>query len=81
MQAYVKPGGTLLYSTCTINPEENEENAEWFLENYSFEAVSLEACLPEKYAGETGAKGYVQLLPDVHGCDGFFIAKFRRKNG
>lgn len=81
VQAYVKPGGTLLYSTCTINPEENEENAEWFLENYSFEAVSLEACLPEKYAGETGAKGYVQLLPDVHGCDGFFIAKFRRKNG
>lgn len=81
VQAYVKPGGTLLYSTCTINPEENEENAEWFLENYPFEAVSLEACLPEKYAGETGAKGYVQLLPDVHGCDGFFIAKFRRKNG
>lgn len=81
VQSYVKPGGTLLYSTCTINPEENEENAEWFLENYPFEAVSLETCLPEKYAGETGAKGYVQLLPDVHGCDGFFIAKFRRKNG
>lgn len=81
VQSYVKPGGTLLYSTCTINPEENEENAEWFLENYPFEAVSLEDCLPEKYAGETGAKGYVQLLPDVHGCDGFFIAKFRRKNG
>ena len=81
VQSYVKPGGTLLYSTCTINPEENEENAEWFLENYPFEAVSLEDCLPEKYAGETGAKGYVQLLPDVHGCDGFFIAKFRKKNG
>lgn len=81
VQSYVKPGGTLLYSTCTINLEENEENAEWFLENYPFEAVSLETCLPEKYAGETGAKGYVQLLPDVHGCDGFFIAKFRRKNG
>ncbi len=81
VQSYVKPGGTLLYSTCTINLEENEENAEWFLENYPFEAVSLEDCLPEKYAGETGAKGYVQLLPDVHGCDGFFIAKFRRKNG
>lgn len=81
VQSYVKPGGTLLYSTCTINPEENEENAEWFLENYPFEAVSLEDCLLEKYAGETGAKGYVQLLPDIHGCDGFFIAKFRKKNG
>lgn len=81
VQSYVKPGGILLYSTCTINPEENEENARWFLEHYPFEAVSLEDCLPEKYAGETGAEGYVQLLPDVHGCDGFFIAKFRRKNG
>ena len=37
----VQPGGTLIYSTCTINPRENEENVRWFLEHYPFEAESL----------------------------------------
>ncbi len=35
-QRYVKPGGTLVYSTCTVNPQENEDNVEWFLENHPF---------------------------------------------
>jgi len=51
-----------------------------FLENYPFEAVSLEDRLPEELWGESTAKGYLQLLPGVHLCDGFFIAKFRKKN-
>lgn len=44
---YVKPGGTLLYSTCTINPAENEEMVRWIVENLPFEPVSLEGILPE----------------------------------
>ena len=34
VQSYVKPGGKLIYSTCTIDSQENEENAAWFLENF-----------------------------------------------
>lgn len=75
---YVKPGGTLLYSTCTIHKAENENMAEWILQNLPFEPVSLDDCLPEKLHSETTAKGYLQLLPGVHAADGFFIAKFRR---
>ncbi len=79
VQKYVKPGGTLVYSTCTINPDENEENVGWFLQNYDFEAVSLDDCFPEILHSETTAKGYLQLLPGVHESDGFFIAKFKKK--
>ena len=80
-EAYVKPGGTLVYSTCTINRGENEENVRWFLSHFPYEAVSLDDCLPEKLRSETTKQGYLQLLPGVHQCDGFFIAKFRRKIG
>ncbi len=76
---YVRPGGTLLYSTCTIAQEENEENVAWFLEHYPYEPISLDPYLPEELRGETTKKGYLQLLPGVHPCDGFFIAKFRKK--
>lgn len=80
VQAYVKPGGTLVYSTCTINREENEENVGWFAKHYPFEPVSLDDCLPEELQGETTARGCLQLLPGLHACDGFFIAKFRKMN-
>lgn len=78
VQAYVKPGGILIYSTCTINQEENEKNADWFLKQFPFEAFSLEECLPKKLRGGTASKGYIQFLPGIHGSDGFFIAKFRK---
>lgn len=97
VQAYVKPGGILIYSTCTICQAENEENVRWFLEQYPYEAVSMEDCLPEELLRElsrqqeeksgvgfqknTVRQGYLQLLPGMQRCDGFFIAKFRRKIG
>ena len=60
---YVKPGGLLVYSTCTISSEENEKNADWLCENYGF----------EKY------HEYKQILPGSNNdSDGFFIAKLRR---
>ena len=76
---YVKPRGSLIFSTCTIAKEENEENMMWFLNNYPFRLESLDPYLPEELHCETTALGYLQLLPGVHNTDGFFIAKFRRK--
>lgn len=76
---YVKPRGTLVFSTCTIAKEENEENMMWFLNNYPFKLESIDQYLPEELHSETTGLGYLQLLPGVHKTDGFFIAKFRRK--
>jgi 16S rRNA (cytosine967-C5)-methyltransferase len=76
---YVKSRGVLVFSTCTIAKEENEENMMWFLNNYPFRLESLNPYLPEELHSETTALGYLQLLPGVYKTDGFFIAKFRRK--
>lgn len=76
---YVKPRGELIFSTCTIAKEENEENMLWFLNNYPFKLESIDPYLPEELHSETTKLGYLQLLPGVHKTDGFFIAKFRRK--
>lgn len=46
---YVKPGGRLVYSTCTLFPSENRENAEWFAKNYPFEPESLAGRIPERF--------------------------------
>lgn len=76
---YVKPGGTLVYSTCTINEKENEENVSWFLNEFPFEPVNMEGRLGDKILGSTMKNGYIQLLPGIHPCDGFFIAVMKRK--
>lgn len=75
---YVKPGGRLIYSTCTINPEENADNAEWFLNHYPFKPVNLENQLGKKLRDKSIAEGWLQLLPGIHPCDGFFISVFQR---
>lgn len=76
---YVKPGGRLVYSTCTIDRKENEENLAWFLENHPFRPVDLSGRLGEKILGETMKDGYIQLLPGVHPIDGFFISVVERE--
>ncbi len=75
---YVKPGGVLVYSTCTINPDENEKTARWFAENYPFAPESLSPYLPAELKKE-GEEGMLQLFPGLHETDGFFIARMRRK--
>lgn len=77
---YVKPGGVLLYSTCTINHQENEENVKWFTENFPFTLESLSPYLPESLS-EEGKQGMLQLKPGIHETDGFFLARLRRKAG
>ncbi len=77
--SYVKPGGLLLYSTCTINPEENVENAKWFLEHFNFEAVDIKDSVPQALSDSIIGDNMLQLLPGDVQCDGFFIAKFRKE--
>lgn len=57
VQAYVKPGGILVYSTCTVNRGENEENKEWFLSNYPFEEEKERLMLP----GKDGSDGFYMV--------------------
>jgi 16S rRNA (cytosine967-C5)-methyltransferase len=71
---YVRKGGILVYSTCTVLPRENRENVEIFLsEHKDFEAVDFRV-------GELASScGMLSLSPDRDGTDGFFVAKMRRK--
>ena len=71
---YVKRGGVMVYSTCTINPDENERVVEKFLSSHpEFEAVDFTV-------GALSSKsGTLTLLPHKHGTDGFFITKLRKK--
>lgn len=76
---YVRPGGTLIYSTCTVNQKENTAVREWFLDNYpEFEAESLDPYLPEKLHSQETKEGYLQLIQEIHNTDGFFLSKYRR---
>lgn len=77
---YVKPGGILMYSTCTLCKKENEKNVEWFLKNHpEFMGEDITEFLPQEIWQETAKKGYITLLPHRTNTDGFFIAKMKRK--
>ena len=75
---YVKPGGTLIYSTCTINPMENEANRNYIIEELGFKPESMDAYLPDALKCQTSGEGYLQLIPSVHQTDGFFISKYSK---
>ena len=78
---YVKKGGVLVYSTCTLCRKENEKNLEWFLKDHpDSTAENISEFLPEGWDTETAKKGYLTLLPHKTGTDGFFISKLRRKD-
>lgn len=73
---YVKPGGRLVYSTCTLHPAENDEVCRRFLsECREFKA---ERALPEiERGGDNG--DFLTMMPNINGTDGFFVAVFRKK--
>lgn len=73
---YLKVGGTLIYSTCTIENDENINMIKRFLdENENFKLVNIEKNLTNRDNIETLKDGYFQLYPHIHGTDGFFIGK------
>lgn len=73
---YVAAGGVLVYSTCTLNPEENNKNAERFLsEHKDFEPYKIDIGI--KSVVEE-SENTLTLIPGVHPTDGFFISAFRR---
>lgn len=78
VQEYVRPGGVLIYSTCTVGADENQYNIKWFLENYPFHLESIDPYICDGLKSRTTRGGYIQLLPGVHQSDGFFIARLRR---
>lgn len=71
---YLKRGGTLVYSTCTVFSEENEKNVRRFLD----ESPKFELC-PFEYGDFVCESGMATLLPNTHGTDGFFVAKLMRR--
>ena len=73
---YVKQGGILMYSTCTIDKRENIKNIEKFLkENKDF---SLENITLNNSIVKSRENGVLEILPDEYSCDGFFIAKLKK---
>ena len=87
----VKPGGILLYSTCTIREEENRDAVKWILATLPFDPMPLEtmteavknAILQEKQERKAKSEPWddccAQLLPGIINADGFFFAKLRRR--
>ena len=73
---YVKKGGVLLYSTCTLVRRENEAVVEAFLAHrpdFELEPLELPAVFPENHSG------MLTLVPSEYDTDGFFICRLRRK--
>ena len=73
---YVKPGGLLIYSTCTLVRAENEDVVEAFLKNhpdFTTEPLPLPAVFPKNKSG------MLALVPGEYDTDGFFICRLRRK--
>ncbi len=76
----LKPGGTLVYSTCTNEPEETDLQVEKFLAAHpEFAAMDFASALPTQLSGTVGKNG-IQLFPHLHHVDGFFIAKLQKKH-
>lgn len=78
----LRPGGILIYSTCTFNPAENEENISWIIEQTGAESIGIElpegsSVVPVRYKG---MEGYGFYPGRVRG-DGFFIAALLKRDG
>jgi 16S rRNA (cytosine967-C5)-methyltransferase len=87
--SWVKPGGVMVYSTCTLHPAENEAQIEWFLREHEGWEVQLPSETSSESSAETAERaetlsaftteqGWVKVWPHRQNMDGFFMAKLRR---
>ena len=81
--ADVKPGGVLVYATCTVNREENQDVVRSFLADHpDFGPSDLRDWLPEAWRADAEDGGsMIQLVPHRHGVEGFFLARLERHHG
>ncbi len=81
-QKFVKPGGRLIYATCSVLPAENELQTEWFLNTFSeFEAIPVTEIWQQVIATNCPfTSDAAQFFPHTHGTDGFFVSIFKRKS-
>lgn len=80
--AYLKPGGLLMYSTCTISRRENEQMVKWLCETFDFVPEDMSPYLPDNLPEDIkkeGVCGMLQFLPGIHKADGFFLARLRKR--
>ncbi len=77
---YVKPGGVIIYSTCTIEQKENIDTVTEFLkENNNFTFSAFDQLVNFDSNMDSSKHGYIQMFPNIHGTDGFFIARIQKK--
>jgi 16S rRNA (cytosine967-C5)-methyltransferase len=76
----LRPGGTLVYSTCTVLAEENEEIARHFLNGPRDFAPIPKDAVPEEVKTVADPDGVLRTFPHIHDTDGFFAARFERKS-
>lgn len=76
---YVKSGGVIVYSTCTIEEDENLGIVKDFLSNNkNFSLIDISNYIPKGLVKDTCKDGYIQTYPNVDGIDGFFVAKMMK---
>ncbi|HAT7516958.1 TPA: 16S rRNA (cytosine(1407)-C(5))-methyltransferase RsmF [Kluyvera ascorbata] len=75
----LRPGGTLVYSTCTLNRDENESVVNWLLERYpdAVHVLPLGDLFPTADQALT-AEGYLHVFPQIYDCEGFFVARLQK---
>ena len=77
--AVLRPGGALVYSTCTVLTEENEEIARHFLHGPRDFAPIPKDAVPDEVKPVAGPDGFLRTFPHIHDTDGFFAARFERR--
>ncbi len=79
LAGYLKKGGRMVYSACTFEPEETDDNIKWFLEAHrDFVLEDAKPFLLSSCGGLVDGKGFLRTFPHRHGMDGFFAARLRR---
>ncbi|WP_435926812.1 16S rRNA (cytosine(1407)-C(5))-methyltransferase RsmF [Dryocola sp. BD613] len=75
----LRPGGTLIYSTCTLNREENQQICQWLLDEWpdAVEIDPLHELFPQADKAIT-KEGFLHVFPQIYDCEGFFVARLRK---